>query len=123
MILSDGELETGVFGFVLLASHGKDMLKMSMTRDSYAREVLKAAEAAFLNNESPRCPRENCTQNLSVVQQNTQSTRSLFCPVHGHIFQEQALESLQKLDWESAAERVAEHNWDEDEPEEPDDEE
>ncbi|MHB1455761.1 MAG: hypothetical protein ACYC0V_02490 [Armatimonadota bacterium] len=96
---------------------------MSMTRDSYAREVLKAAEAAFLNGESPRCPRESCTQNLSVVLQNTQSTRSLFCPVHGHIFQEQALESLQKLDWDSAAERVAEHNWDEDEAEEPDDEE
>lgn len=88
-----------------------------MTRDSYARQVLKTAEAAFYNNESPRCPRESCTETLSVVQQNTLSTRSLFCPVHGHIFQEQAMESLKKLDWDSAAERAAEHgddvDWDE----------
>ncbi len=97
---------------------------MSITRDSYAREVLRAAEAAFYNNESPVCPREDCAEILTVVCQSTQSTRSLFCPVHGHIFQEQSMDSLKRLDWDGAAERLAENPDDEeddgDESEEPD---
>lgn len=81
-------------------------LSMSMTRDSYAREVLRAAEAAFYNNESPKCPREDCNERLIVVQQKTQSTRSLFCPVHGRIYQEQSA-PINRLDWDAAAERVS----------------
>jgi len=77
-----------------------------MTRDAYAKEVIRAAEAAFQRNETAICPHEDCDERLGVVRQNTLSTRSLFCPVHGHIFQEQTSEPFGKLDWEGAAERV-----------------
>lgn len=81
---------------------------MSMTRDVYAKELRKAAEAAFHRNERPHCPHEDCEEYLSVVQQNIYSTRSLFCPVHGRIFQEQRIDQFSKLDWESAERRVEE---------------
>ena len=74
-----------------------------MTRDTYAREVLRAAETAFHRNETAVCPHEDCEQCLSVVRQNTFSTRSSFCPVHGHIFQEQESAPFGKLDWDNAA--------------------
>jgi len=77
-----------------------------MTRDTYAKEVIKAAEAAFRRNETPLCPHEDCDQLLSVVRQSTFSRRSLFCPVHGHIFQEQEGSPFGKLDWEGAAQRI-----------------
>jgi len=77
-----------------------------MTRDTYAKELIKAAEAAFRRNETPRCPHEDCNQLLSVVRQSMFSTRSLFCPVHGHIFQEQEERPFGKLDWEGAAQRI-----------------
>ncbi len=80
-----------------------------MTRDAYAREVIKAAEAAFYSDEIPKCPREDCTELLNVVL-NIKSTRSLYCPVHGHIFQEQSRESLKRLDWDSAAERTSRYD-------------
>lgn len=79
-----------------------------MTRDTYAREVIRAAEAAFYRNERPICPHEGCQEQLSVVRQTNFSTRSLFCPVHGHIFQEQSLDARSKLDWDGAAERFSE---------------
>ena len=89
---------------------------MSMTRDTYAKEVKKAAEAAFSREETAHCPHENCEERLSVVQQGTFSTRSLFCPVHGHIFQEQKLDLSHQLDWEAAEDRVKdekfEFDWD-----------
>lgn len=81
---------------------------MSMTRDTYAKEVIKAAEAAFKRNEAAVCPHENCDESLSVVRQNTFSTRSLFCPVHGHVFQEQNIETFGKLDWDGAKQRFDE---------------
>ena len=90
---------------------------MTMTRDSYAKEVIRAAEAAFYRNETPVCPHENCTEQLSVVRQSTFSTRSLFCPVHGHIFQEQKFEPYNKLDWEGAAQRIGERSAADDEEE------
>lgn len=83
---------------------------MSMTRDTYAKKVRKAAEAAFHRNETPHCPHEDCDQRLSVVRQNTFSTRSLFCPVHGHIFQEQETEPFSQLDWEGAEQQLAEND-------------
>lgn len=79
---------------------------MSMTRDAYAKEVIRVAEAAFLRNEDVICPHEDCEERLSVVQQSTYSTRSLFCPVHGHIFQEQTIEPFSRLDWDAAAARA-----------------
>lgn len=95
---------------------------MSMTRDAYAKEVIRAAEAAFSRNETAVCPHENCDESLSVVQQNVFSTRSLFCQVHGHVFQEQKTDTLNKLDWDSAKqkydEECADLDWDEEEEEE-----
>lgn len=82
------------------------MQEMSMTRDIYAKEVAKAAESAFNREETTHCPHENCDERLSVVKQGTFSTRSLFCPVHGHIFQEQKLDMSHQLDWEAAEERL-----------------
>lgn len=73
-----------------------------MTRDTYAKELIKAAEAAFSRNESPTCPHENCREPLSVVTPDTFSTRSLLCPVHGRIYQEQE-NSYDKLDWDKPA--------------------
>lgn len=97
---------------------------MSMTRDAYAKEVVKAAEAAFRRNETAICPHENCEELLGVVRQNVYSTRSLFCPVHGHIFQEQETETFNKLDWEGAKQRFDEESadldWEEDDEEEED---
>ena len=94
---------------------------MSMTRDTYAKEVIRAAEAAFRRNEVAICPHEGCDQLLTVVRQSTFSTRSLFCPVHGHVFQEQATEHFGKLDWDGAKQRFDEEfsevDWDEDESE------
>ncbi|MHB0912014.1 MAG: hypothetical protein ACYC2Y_01035 [Armatimonadota bacterium] len=81
------------------------LVQMSMTRDTYAREVIKAAEAVFHRNEGAVCPHEDCGETLSVVRQNMFSTRSLFCPTHGHIFQEQKLHQFSKLDWDGAKER------------------
>lgn len=81
---------------------------MSMTRDTYAREVRRAAEAALYRNEIVLCPHEGCNERLSVVRQSMFSTRSVFCPVHGLIFQEQKAEPFGKLDWESASRRSAE---------------
>lgn len=78
---------------------------MSMTRDSYAKEVIRIAEAAFRRDEKVTCPHENCDERLGIVRQHTFSTRSLFCPVHGHIFQEQETEPYSKLDWEAAAKK------------------
>lgn len=90
---------------------------MSMTRDTYAKEVIKAAEAAFRRNETAVCPHEDCQEFLSVVRQDMFSTRSLFCPVHGHIFQEQEVERFNKLDWDAAKQRYDERSSDLDEDE------
>lgn len=96
---------------------------MSMTRDTYAKEVIKAAEAAFHRNETAICPHEDCEEHLSVVQQSTFSTRSLFCPVHGHVFQEQRNDQFEKLDWDGAKQRYDEEfseeddDWDEEDSE------
>lgn len=81
---------------------------MSMTRDTYAKDVIRAAESAFIRNEETVCPHEDCDEVLSVVRQNMFSTRSLFCSVHGHIFQEQEAERYNKLDWEAAKQRFDE---------------
>jgi hypothetical protein len=87
---------------------------MSVTRDVYAKRVLRAAEAAFNRDEVPRCPREDCDERLSVVRQNMFSNRSLFCPVHGHLFQEQEMYPFGQLDWEAAESHGFEIDWDED---------
>jgi hypothetical protein len=79
---------------------------MSMTRDAYAKQVIRVAEAAFKRNEVVFCPHEGCNEHLSVVRQSVYSTRSLFCPVHGHIFKEQQPEPFSKLDWDAAAHRI-----------------
>lgn len=76
---------------------------MSMTRDAYAKEVMKVAEAAFRRNEAVLCPHEDCTERLSVVRQSTYSSRSLFCPIHGAIFKEQESAPFGKLDWDAHA--------------------
>lgn len=73
---------------------------MVMTRDTYAKELIRVAEAAFIKNETSVCPHQDCEEHLSVVKQNTFSTRSLFCPVHGRIFQEQELHPYGELDWD-----------------------
>lgn len=77
---------------------------MSMTRDSYAKEVLRVAEAALYGGESVCCPHEGCEHRLSIVRQGVFSTRSIFCPMHGHIFQEQKIEPFSKLDWNKTPE-------------------
>jgi hypothetical protein len=87
---------------------------MSMTRDSYAKEVLRVAEAALHQNQAVICPHEGCEERLSIVRQGMLSTRSIFCPVHGHIFQEQRVEPFSKLDWDEAAARQAEAEEEED---------
>jgi hypothetical protein len=79
-----------------------------MTRDTYAKQVMRVAEAAFYRNEAVLCPHEDCNERLNVVRQNTFSTRSLFCPIHGHIFKEQEAAPYGKLDWESHARRFEE---------------
>lgn len=76
---------------------------MSLTRDAYAKEVMKVAEAAFRRDEAVLCPHEACSERLSVVTQSTYSSRALFCPIHGSIFKEQELAPFGKLDWESHA--------------------
>ncbi len=73
--------------------------KMSMTRDAYAKEVLRVAQAVLQTGEIAVCPHEGCDESLSIVKQGVFSTRSVFCPVHGHIFQEQKTEPFSKLDW------------------------
>jgi hypothetical protein len=97
-------------------------MEMSMTRDAYAKELIKAAEAVFRRNEAATCPHEDCDEHLSAVRQNTFSTRSLFCPVHGHLFQEQVAEPFSKLDWDGAKARFdaeySDADWDEDEGDE-----
>ena len=90
---------------------------MSMTRDTYAKEVIRAAEAAFHRNEATTCPHHDCEEVLSVIRQNTFSTRSLFCPVHGHIFQEQETDKHNRLDWDAAKKRFDEQYSDFDEEE------
>ena len=87
-----------------------------MTRDTYAKEVKRVAEAALYRNESACCPHQDCGEHLNVVRQTMLSTRSLFCPVHGLIFQEQETEPFSKLDWETASQRAT--PWTEDEEEE-----
>jgi len=89
---------------------------MSMTRDTYAKEVKRCAEAALYRNESAMCPHEGCSERLNVVRQTMLSTRSLFCPVHGLIFQEQEIEPFSKLDWDTASQRAT--PWTDDEEEE-----
>ena len=88
---------------------------MSMTRDAYAKEVLRVAEAVFHGEETVVCPHEGCEERLSMVKQGVFSTRSIFCSVHGHIFQEQKVEPFSKLDWDKEpAEPVddGEDEWD-----------
>jgi hypothetical protein len=84
--------------------------EMSMTRDAYAKQVMRVAEAALRRNEAVLCPHEDCGERLSIVRQNTFSTRSLFCPIHGHIFKEQELPPYGKLDWESHEHRLTEES-------------
>ncbi len=76
---------------------------MSITRDAYAKEVMKVAEAAFHREEAVMCPHDDCDERLSVVRQNAYSSRVLLCPVHGSIFKEQESAPFGKLDWESHA--------------------
>ena len=90
-----------------------------MTRDTYAKEVKRVAEAALYRNESACCPHQDCGERLNVVRQTMLSTRSLFCPVHGLIFQEQETEPFSKLDWETASQRAT--PWTDDEEEEVED--
>jgi nitrite reductase/ring-hydroxylating ferredoxin subunit len=90
---------------------------MSMTRDAYAKELIKVAVAALFHNEAVICPHEGCDQRLSVVRQSMFSTRSLFCPVHGHIFQEQSVDPHSKLNWDRYECRLgaSESDWDDEE--------
>ncbi len=88
---------------------------MSMTRDAYAKEVLRVAEAALRGVESVVCPHEGCEEHLSIVKQGVFSTRSVFCPVHGHIFQEQKTEPFSKLDWDKVPPSVCDDDDDDDE--------
>ena len=74
---------------------------MSMTRDSYAKEVMRVAEAALRRNEAVACPHEDCDERLTVVRQNAFATRTLHCPIHGQIFKEQEISPYGKLDWEA----------------------
>lgn len=78
---------------------------MSMTRDTYAKEVIRVAEAAFYRNETVKCPHEGCEETLDIVQMSMLSSRSLVCPTHGHIYQEQEVSPFGKLDWEAASNR------------------
>lgn len=110
----DGEVSTS--GGPMKGSH-----VVSMTRDAYAKEVLKVAEAAFGRDEAVVCPHEDCHERLTVVRQSTYSTRALFCPIHGSIFKEQEPAPFGKLDWESHAndhEKINEADWEGDEEEE-----
>lgn len=75
-----------------------------MTRDAYAKEVLRVAQAVLHGEETVVCPHEGCEESLSIVKQGVFSTRSVFCSVHGHIFQEQKTEPFSKLDWDKAPE-------------------
>ena len=88
---------------------------MSITRDTYAKQLRRCAEAALYRNESACCPHEDCGEPLNVVRQSMLSTRSLFCPVHGLIFQEQEIEPFSKLDWETASKHAT--PWTDDEEE------
>ena len=88
---------------------------MSMTRDAYAKEVLRVAQAALNGGETVMCPHEGCDESLSIVKQGVFSTRSIFCTVHGHIFQEQRIEPFSKLDWDKEPEDTIEDDeeeWD-----------
>ncbi len=99
----------------------KDLPIMSMTRDSYAKEVVKVAESAFYRNETVTCPHDGCSEKLTIVQLSMLSTRSLLCPIHGHIYQEQSNEPFSKLDWDGAKDRPDDEysgfDWDDDETE------
>ncbi len=88
---------------------------MSMTRDAYAKEVLRVAQAMLHGEELMMCPHEGCDERLSIVKQGVFSTRSVFCPVHGHIFQEQKTEPFSKLDWDKAPANSVDDDEDEDE--------
>ncbi|MDH7481721.1 MAG: hypothetical protein QHH26_07085 [Armatimonadota bacterium] len=95
---------------------------MSMTRDAYAKEVLRIAEAALYHNEHPVCPHDGCSEILEVIWTFANRTRAIVCPVHGPIFKEQEHEPFSDLDWEAAEARVAqsrlEEGWDDGEDEE-----
>ncbi len=86
-----------------------------MTRDAYAKEVLRVAQAVLHDGETVVCPHEGCDERLSIVKQGVFSTRSIFCTVHGHIFQEQKTDPFSKLDWDKAAQDPVddeEEEWD-----------
>jgi len=95
---------------------------MSMTRDAYAKQVLRIAEATLYRNETSICPHDGCSEVLQVIRGFAQKTRSIVCPVHGTIFKEQEHEPFSDLDWETAEERAAqnrlEEDWEEEEEEE-----
>lgn len=86
----------------------RTIVDMSMTRDTYAKQVRRVAEAALYRDEAVMCPHEDCDEELAIVRQSMLSTRSILCPVHGRIFQEQRIEPFSKLDWDVAKRRRAE---------------
>ena len=59
---------------------------MRMTRDAYAREVLKAIEAIQDGGDHIACPHENCEHDLIVFVASLRAGTAVLCPEHGVIY-------------------------------------
>jgi len=59
-----------------------------MTRDSYAKEVMKVVESMHHGDGGITCPRDECDERLNVIIANMRNGTTMICPTHGLIFRE-----------------------------------
>ncbi len=59
---------------------------MRMTREAYAKEVLKTVEAVLEGEKNVCCPHENCDQPLQSLNPSMQAGMTIKCPLHGIIY-------------------------------------
>ncbi len=61
---------------------------MRMTRDTYAKEVLRVIKSLDEGVEHIFCPRENCESELKIQVSSLQAGAQVICPDHGIIFRD-----------------------------------
>jgi hypothetical protein len=61
---------------------------MRMTRDTYAKEVLRVIESLDEGVDHIYCPRENCESELQVLVSSLKAGAQVVCPDHGIIFRD-----------------------------------
>ena len=61
---------------------------MRMTRETYAKEVLKRIESVRDGRDEVSCPHEGCEKMLRILLTSVRTGTTVVCPDHGLIYRE-----------------------------------